>query len=276
MSRWYRAYEGTVSDPKLHEVALVAEVKRSVAIAVWHTLLESCASEQAGQFTIPPRRIAIILDETTATIEKVLAALEEVGLIKKTSVVHWSDRQFIADTSTERVRKFREKKKAAAESDAQNADNLDETFQKRFRNAPYTETETYTETDTEHTKSAREAEIDFPDRPDLTPRGFVELRNAFQSKTPIWSNPAKEIAALHRLCEIADHPTAPPDSLHKAVEKFWVLVSGQDKFWNKHPFLPSRLLALWDDVQRYTVKIEFDADWLADEALAGSSARGVK
>ena len=34
MSRWYRAYEGTVTDAKLGEAALIAECSRSVAITV--------------------------------------------------------------------------------------------------------------------------------------------------------------------------------------------------------------------------------------------------
>ena len=37
MSRWYRAYEGTVTDAKLGEVALVAECSRAVVIAAWHS-----------------------------------------------------------------------------------------------------------------------------------------------------------------------------------------------------------------------------------------------
>jgi hypothetical protein len=46
VSRWYRAYEGTVTDAKLGEAALIAEVSRSVSIAAWHCLLESAAGRK--------------------------------------------------------------------------------------------------------------------------------------------------------------------------------------------------------------------------------------
>ena len=35
MSRWYRAYVGTVPDDKLSEVALIAATSKCVAVAVW-------------------------------------------------------------------------------------------------------------------------------------------------------------------------------------------------------------------------------------------------
>lgn len=91
MSRWYRAYEGTCADPKLHEVAAVAGVSRSVVIAVWHIILESCASNEGiGEFEIPPRRIAVILGEQVPAIDKTLAALNELGLVHGKKVVGWS------------------------------------------------------------------------------------------------------------------------------------------------------------------------------------------
>jgi hypothetical protein len=64
MTRWYRAYEGTVTDPKLGEVALVAGCSRSVAIATWHAILEDCAAvNDSGRFETTPRRVAVILGE---------------------------------------------------------------------------------------------------------------------------------------------------------------------------------------------------------------------
>lgn len=86
MSRWYRAYEGTVTDPKLGEVALVAGCSRSVAIATWHAILESCAvTNDGGRFEATPRRIAVALGEPVATIEAAFAEMAALGMIKQDS-----------------------------------------------------------------------------------------------------------------------------------------------------------------------------------------------
>jgi hypothetical protein len=132
MSRWYRAYEGTVTDAKLGEVALVAECSRSVAIAAWHAILESCACvNQGGAFDVTPRRVAVILGEPIKVIDAVFAELVALGLIADGVVVSWAKRQYESDNSTERARKHRERKR-----------NADATLQQRSATAPETETET--------------------------------------------------------------------------------------------------------------------------------------
>ena len=135
MSRWYRAYEGTVTDAKLGEVALVANCSRSVAIAAWHCLLESAAAtNEGGKFDATPRRIAVILGEPIPTIEAVLAEMEALGMVEGGSIAAWKRRQYESDSSTERSRKHREAKR-----------NADATLQGRCATPPETETETYTE-----------------------------------------------------------------------------------------------------------------------------------
>lgn len=132
MSRWYRAYEGTVTDAKLAEVALIAGCSRSVAIAAWHCVLEACAAtNDGGRFECTARRLAVILCEPVAAMEGVLTGFAEVRLIEGDKVPAWNARQFVSDTSTERSRKHREKRR-----------NGDATLQGRCSNAPYTETET--------------------------------------------------------------------------------------------------------------------------------------
>lgn len=145
MSRWYRAYEGTVTDAKIGEAALVASCTRSVAIAAWHCILESCASAQdGGRFDTTPRRVAVILGEKPADIEAVFAAFAELEMVCGGSVTAWKQRQFESDTSTERSRKHRERQR-----------NRDATLQQRDATPPETETDTDTE---EREKSARSAE----------------------------------------------------------------------------------------------------------------------
>jgi hypothetical protein len=137
MSRWYRAYEGTVTDAKLAEAAMIAEVSRSVSIAAWHCLLESAATvNNCGSYETSARRVAIILCEPADRIDALFSAYEEIGLIGKGSVKSWKKRQFASDNSAERVAKHRAKKKR--ETGECNAGNAGETL----HNAPYTETET--------------------------------------------------------------------------------------------------------------------------------------
>jgi len=145
MSRWYRAYEGTVTDAKLGEVALIAECSRSVAIAAWHAVLENCAAlNDGGRFDATARRLAVILGEPVATMTAVMNAFEELGMTQGGSVCAWKERQFESDTSTERSRKFRERQR-----------NGDATLQNVAASAPYTETETETETEKKECARAR-------------------------------------------------------------------------------------------------------------------------
>lgn len=132
MARWYRAYEGTVTDAKLGEVALVAGCSRSVAIAAWHAILESAAAvNDGGRFNVTARRIAVILCEPVATIEAVMAEMTQIGMVSSDCVAAWARRQFESDSSTERSRKHRERRR-----------NDDATLHGRCATPPYTETDT--------------------------------------------------------------------------------------------------------------------------------------
>ncbi len=111
MTRWYRAYVGTVSDDKLSEVALVACTSKCVAIAVWHTLLESAASDNCGgSFTTTARRVAATLQERCETVENVFAAFAELRMVENGAILAWKKRQFESDSSTERARRHRERR----------------------------------------------------------------------------------------------------------------------------------------------------------------------
>jgi hypothetical protein len=116
MSRWYRAYEGTVTDAKLGEVALIAGCSRAVVIAAWHAILESCAAvNDGGRFDTTPRRVAAVLREPVAVTEAVFAAFADLGMIDGDKVVTWRRWWRPSDSSTERARKHRARKKAERE-----------------------------------------------------------------------------------------------------------------------------------------------------------------
>jgi hypothetical protein len=123
MSRWYRAYEGTVTDAKLAEAALIAGVSRSVSIAAWHCILESAAGKNnCGSFDATPRRVAVILCEPVDMIAALLAAFDELGLSENSTVSAWKKRQFQSDDSKERVRHHRAKAKGQHDVTACNGD----------------------------------------------------------------------------------------------------------------------------------------------------------
>lgn len=150
MTRWYRAYEGTVTDAKLGEVALVAGCSRSVAIAAWHCILENCAStNEKGRFDMTPRRCAVILQEAIPTIEAVFAEFAALGLIENNAVCAWSKRQYESDSSTERVKRHRATSR-----------NADETLQQRCATPPETETETDTKTEKDRIAAPRDVSCD--------------------------------------------------------------------------------------------------------------------
>lgn len=135
MSRWYRAYEGTVTDAKLGEIAMVAECSRSVAIAAWHAIMESAASvNDGGRFDTTARRVAVVLCEPIAVIERVFAEMSSLGMIDGQIIGAWKRRQYESDSSTERSRKHRNAKR-----------NGDATLQGRDATPPETETELETE-----------------------------------------------------------------------------------------------------------------------------------
>lgn len=132
MTRWYRAYAGTVSDAKLGEAALVAECSRSVAIAIWHALLEDAAeTNDGGRFETTARRIAAMLGEPLKTVDAVLAAFDEIGLKEGNVVAAWKKRQYESDNSTERSRQHRQRKRDGGA-----------TLQQQQATPPETETET--------------------------------------------------------------------------------------------------------------------------------------
>lgn len=151
MTRWYRAYAGTVKDDKLAEVSVIAECSRSVAIAAWHAILESAAeTEDSGRFETTPRRVAAALCEPASVIEAVFAAMAEIGMIGEGAVTAWKARQFESDNSTQRSRKHRETKR-----------NADATLQGRCATPP--EAETDTENREEDTASAASSSAGAPE-----------------------------------------------------------------------------------------------------------------
>lgn len=174
MSRWYRAYEGTVTDAKLAEAAMVAECSRSVAIAAWHCLLEGAACKNnCGSHETSPRRVAVILGEPSIEIEALFSAFDEIGLTRDGAIASWKKRQFQSDDSKERVRRHREKKRQ-------------ETANVTVGNGDVTPPETDTDTDTEVKSPNGDSPTDVEPslRPEHVFEGYQEMAAALGLTVP--------------------------------------------------------------------------------------------
>lgn len=136
MNRWVRLHQNALHNPKI--VSLSDRQYRA-----WTNLLLVAAAEDG---MLPSTRdVACHLRMSAQDVELILSELVELDLIDmavtngvRTFKMHdWQEHQYISDTSTERVRKFRNKNKC----------NGDETFQKPLHDVSVTPPESYTDTE---------------------------------------------------------------------------------------------------------------------------------
>ena len=133
--RWLRLYEGVVNDPKMQR--LPGEVFKGL-INLW------CVAN-ANDGALPSvDDLAFALRTTAAKVEALLATLIDAGLIDEDETGmrphNWNGRQFKSDVSSNRVKRYRERKKAVSGNGERNGDEtLHET-------PPDTDTDTEEET----------------------------------------------------------------------------------------------------------------------------------
>jgi hypothetical protein len=141
---WFRLWADAVDDEKLRLLAFEDR---------WHFVALLCCKAQ-GLLDEPgdlmARKVAVKLGLQLRELDEVARRLAEVGLIDQADFqpIAWDRRQYASDRSTERVRKFRERKQD--ETLQERSRNADETPMKRSRNAAETETETETEAEDTH------------------------------------------------------------------------------------------------------------------------------
>jgi hypothetical protein len=120
MIEWFRWWHGTVTDPKFRWIAKKSNSKITDVLAVWAALLEHAsnvtqcnADETRGNVTsFQCEDWDIQFDLEEGQTQKILSAMESKGLIENNEICNWQKRQpKREDSSTERVRRFREKKK---------------------------------------------------------------------------------------------------------------------------------------------------------------------
>ena len=141
---WFRFYTEALDDPKVQRLP-------PHLFKTWVNLL-CLACANGGKFPslddIGFRLRMSAHDLQQQFDELVLADLIDIGNDGKRAPHNWVKRQFVSDTSTERVRKHRQNKE-------KQECNVDETF---HETPPETETETETETENKIATSENEAE----------------------------------------------------------------------------------------------------------------------
>lgn len=112
---WFRWYAGTVTDPKWRVVSRRSGQPLHVVLAVWAAVLENAnQAEHRGTLeSFDPEDVGAALDLEGSQVQAVLDAMQG-KVLDGESLSGWEGRQpkrEREDSSTERVRRFREKKK---------------------------------------------------------------------------------------------------------------------------------------------------------------------
>jgi len=109
--KWLKWHIGSVNDPKFTVVARKSGQPKAVVLAVWAYLLEGAADRAGNVSGLDLEDLAAGLDVSVEAANAIWLALVEKGLIDGEVIAAWGKRQSV-DVSTDRVRKYREKRNA--------------------------------------------------------------------------------------------------------------------------------------------------------------------
>jgi hypothetical protein len=134
---WFRMWSEAVDDEKLRLLAFEDR---------WHFVALLCCKAQGlldNPGDLMQRKVAVKLGLQVRELDEVARRLAEVDLIDNATLqpLAWDHRQSPSDSSTERVRAWRERKR--------NTGNAGETLLKRYSNKPEADTEADTEAEAE-------------------------------------------------------------------------------------------------------------------------------
>lgn len=139
MSRWLRHYAGLCRDEKLVRVAIRSKQTIERVVWVWCAILESAAEvNDNGRYDFDIGEASYFLRADESDVGGIVDALEGLGRLCEGRVAHWADRQFQSDTSAERQKRYRDRKKTG---DGHNGDGQ-VTASSRHGDAPDTDTDT--------------------------------------------------------------------------------------------------------------------------------------
>lgn len=258
MSRWFRHYAGLCRDEKLVSAAIKAKQPVERVVWVWCAILESAAEiDDDGRYNIDPAEMAYFLRTDEDDILAITAVLGSLGRVHEGHVVKWGNRQFKSDRSAERVAAHRQRAKLdrgnTEETGHGGERNQDVTLQKRYCNAPDTETDTELDISLSSLRSDREgACAPPPDEPvqdfHELPRENRELDEPVPERNPLPEKPKRSLQG-HRLPDdwrpsredfaYARDRGLSPKQVNDEIEKFrnhWQAKPGKDALkldWSK-------------------------------------------
>jgi hypothetical protein len=180
--RWFRLYSEIIHDPKVQ--LLSASTFRE-----WINVL--CVACENGGELPDDKDIAFTLRMTTAAARAMLLRLVDAKLLERSETGklkphNWDSRQFQSDVSTERVKRFREKKKAAS-------GNIDETFQATESERPRA---CDTESDTEQKQKQIQKQSDLQ-RAEKSDETFAEFRKICAERAILGASDEDWMWAFH-------------------------------------------------------------------------------
>lgn len=127
--KWFRMYSGVLNDPKVQRL-------EPFLFKCWVNLL-CYAAENEGEIPGITEDIAFALRLSEDQAKEVIEELQARGLMEPTGdglVPHnWENRQYESDSSTERVRRYRQKQRVSNETLQQRFSNGTEQTQNRLR-----------------------------------------------------------------------------------------------------------------------------------------------
>lgn len=128
---WFRLYSRMIDDEKIRLIAFEDR---------WHFVALCCLKNEGllddDDTELRRRKIAVRMGVQVRELDEISRRLQEVGLVDEVlSPCAWDDLQFVSDSSSARVRKFREKQRGKSV--------------KRYSNVSVTAQDTDTDSDTE-------------------------------------------------------------------------------------------------------------------------------
>jgi len=152
---WFRFYSEALTDRKIERICRATQENKRSILGAWTTLMALANSS-------PIRGVLLLTEDKPFTIDDIadewgddldttkrlldqfidfqMIDTDEQGAIY---ITNWDKRQFSSDSSTARVRAFRERQRQEAETVTPDGcdGNGDETLHERYGNAPETETD---------------------------------------------------------------------------------------------------------------------------------------
>lgn len=191
---WFRLYAEAVDDEKLRLLAFEDR---------WHFVALLCCKASGildgDDLPLMMRKVAVKLGLDLRELGEVARRLAEVGLVDRETLqpIAWDHRQFQSDTSTERVKAYRER-------------------QKRYGNVSVTAQETETETETEKRKARKRSAT-----PSAPPDVPADLWNDWLAVRKAKHQPLTMTALNGVRREAAKAKLSLADAIRISVEKGW-------------------------------------------------------